>query len=346
MQIGGKLKSPENKGADVVAKSNDFEIVTEKYKSDETQLPSGHATKVRKIETLSGTYVEKELNETGRFSVKPEDRKNWWDNSQKKSKQNSDAVRAKQNVAYVVPKTHISHGKVREEFASGVRWRDAIGDLSPADKVWAYKALAEFVNDMSELRPVMAVERPQLYCLPVRESETLAKILAGWDEKYVSADDKKLIQDIYDYMMHVPENTQLVYGHNDLHGDNIIIDLEKRQIAIIDFECAGSQPMMDTMYFGTLGGNKEFWDYVNGLPRTTNPKLKWNYVPEHRELLSFLRWGTFSVQLEGVEKMSKKIANECKRIRPIFAAAKLKQKLSQEKSDCALVPMSHYEQEF
>lgn len=328
----------------MATKSNDFEIVTDKYKSVDAELPAGHATKVRKIETLSGTYVEKELNEAGRFSVKKEDRKNWWDNSQKQSKQNSDAVRAKQSQSYVVPKTHISHGKVREEYVSGVRWRDVIEKMSEADKVWAYKALAEFVNDMSELRPVMNAEQPQLYCLPVRDSETLAKILAGWDEKYVSASDKELIQDIFDYMINVPENTQLVCGHNDLHGDNIIVDLDKRQIAIIDFESVGSQPMMNTMYFGTVGFQK-FWDYVNALPRTTNPNLKWNYIPEHKDLLGFLRWGTFNVQIEGVEQMAERIAAECKRVRPIFAAAKLKQKTSHENRRADLVPRSHCERD-
>lgn len=328
----------------MVVKADAFQIVTEKLKDENIESPSGHATKVRKIDTLSGEYVVKELNENGRFGVKEEDRKQWWENSQKKSKFNSDEIRAKQNPAYMVPKTHIAHGKVREQFASGVRWRDVIGTMSHADKVWAYKALAEFINDMSELRPIEKVEQPQLYCLPVRDTEMVAKIVGGWDEKYVSAEDKKLIQDIFEYMINVPENKTLVYGHNDLHGDNIIVDLEKRQIAIIDFECVGGQPMMNTMYFGALGDSKEFWDYVNGLPRTTNPDLKWNYVPEHRELLSFLRWGTFSVQLEGVEKMSKKIANECKRMRPIFAAAKLKCGVA-AKQKMPIVPMAHYEKE-
>ncbi len=328
----------------MVAKSDSFEIVTDKYKSDDADLPSGHATRVRKIDTLSGVCVIKELNENGRFSVKKEDRKQWWDDSQKNAKIHSDAVRAKQNTAYVVPKTHIAHGKVREEFVSGVRWRDIIEKMSPADKVWAYKALAEFVNDMSELHPVVKTEQPQLYCLPVRESSVVSKILAGWDEKYVSVSDKKLIQDIFDYVINVPENRLLVHGHNDLHGDNIIVDLDKRQIAIIDFESVGSQPMMNSMYFGTIGF-KEFWDYVNKLPRTTNPNLKWNYIPEHKDLLSFLRWGMFNVQLEGVEKMADKIAAECKRMRPIFAAAKLKQKTSHESLCADLVPISHYERD-
>ena len=142
----------------------------------------------------------------------------------------------------------------------------------------------------------------------------------------------------------MPENKLLVYGHNDLHGDNIIVDLDKRQIAIIDFECAGSQQMMNSMYFGTCGGIKEFWDYVNSLPRTTNPDLVWNFVPEHRQLLEFLRWGTFNVQLEGVEKMAEKIASECKRMRVIFAAAKLKQ-MDTLKKKMPIVPMAHYEKE-
>ncbi len=329
----------------MVVKADGFQIVTEKLKDENIESPSGHATKVRKIDTLSGEYVVKELNENGRFGVKKEDRKQWWENSQKKSKFNSDEIRAKQNPAYMVPKTHIAHGKVREEFASGVRWRDVIGTMSHDDKVWAYKALAEFINDMSELRPVEYVDNPRgLDCLPVRETDVVAQIVGGWDDKFVSPADKRFIQDVYEYMTNVPENKCMVYGHNDLHGDNIIVDLEQRQIAIIDFECAGSQQMINSMYFGTYGGMQIFWDYVNSLPRATNPDLVWNYVPEHRELLSFLRWGTFSVQLEGVEKMSKKIANECKRMRPIFAAAKLKCGVA-AKNKMPIVPMAHYEKE-
>ena len=79
---------------------------------------------------------------TGRFSVKKEDRAQWWMNSQKKSKEISDEVRAKNNPAYFVPKTYISHGRVYEDFATGVRWRDAWKDMTPDDKRWAFSVLA------------------------------------------------------------------------------------------------------------------------------------------------------------------------------------------------------------
>ena len=247
-----------------------------------------------------------------------------------------------------MPKTFIAHGKVREQFASGKRWREVIKVLPKEDKEWAYKALAEFVNDMSELRPVKYQENiiNNMPRFPIKNVDDLIKLLDTWDEKYVSNEDKKLIVDIYKYLCVIPENEVVVFGHNDLHGDNIIIDVEKRQIAIIDFEMAGYRLMADVLYRGILD-SEDFWQYVNMLPRTTNPNLLWTFIPEHRALKKFLSWGYYEIiELgKGVESMSDIIKEQCKRIRTIFATAKLKSNVYTEKQKMPLVQMSHYEKE-
>lgn len=315
-----------------------FEIVTS-ANARKTNLLSGHATVVQPMKSLVGDIVVKEHKETVGSETDAD-----WLAKQKNAKLIADEIRKKNNPAYIVPRTFISHGKVREEFVSGQRWRDIIKTLSPQDKEWAYKALAEFINDMSELRPIKydnnirSVSR-----LPIKGIKELSSILDTWDEKYVSVEDKQLIKDIYEYLSSIPENKLMVFGHNDLHGDNIIIDLDKRQIAIIDFEMSGYRPVGNVMYNGIMDFDR-FWEYVNKLPRTTNPNLYWEFIPEHRDLNKFLSWGYYEIVHlgKGVKSLSKEIKQQCKRIRPIFATAKLKRKKILERQKMPLVLTSHY----
>jgi predicted CopG family antitoxin len=60
-----------------------------------------------------------------------------------------------------------------------------------------------------------------------------------------------------------------------------------------------------------------------------------------------LSWGYYEIiELgKGVESMSDIIKEQCKRIRTIFATAKLKSKVYTEKQKMPLVQMSHYEKE-
>lgn len=325
-----------------------FQIVTPDDAAEQVDLPSGHATVVKKIETLTGDVVVKEINEqTGKFNVSGDERVVWWMNAQKKAKEYSEAVRKKENSAYLVPKTYIAHGKVREQYVSGQRWRDVFKGLSQQDKIWAKKALAEFINDMTELHPIKYDDSVRsVPTLRIKGPAELAKGLETWDEKYVSTEDKQLIQDIYEYLSQVPENRTLVWGHNDLHPDNIIIDLEKRQIGIIDFELAGYGSAFCSMYWGIFQ-SPEFWDYVNKLPRSKNPDYQWNFVPEHLELFKFLRWGYCEIVRDGksLESMSEKLKVECERIRYVFARAKTKSQAATQKQKMPLVPMSHYDRD-
>lgn len=327
-----------------------FQIVTNESDAQKNNLPSGHATSARRQQTLNQDIVVKEINEeTGRFSVKKEDRAQWWMNSQKKSKEISDEIRAKNNPAYFVPKTYISHGKVYEDFATGVRWRDAWKDMTPDDKRWAFSVLAEFINDMSELRPCkIDTSNRALSTLPIKGPDDLAKFLGRIDDKYMSVADKELIQEIYEYLVQTPEHQMMVFGHNDLHGDNIIVDLENRRLAIIDFECSGYKTAFATMYARAMYAFPEFWEYINKLPRAQNPDLTWGFRKEHHDLYNFLDWGYRAIAIYGNEpkSMAYEIKVECAKARVLFKRVKEENtKSKNSESKMTPVPMSHYERE-
>lgn len=311
----------------------------------------GHATVVRKRSALDKDIVVKEINQDGVFDEKMtgEDRKNWWLESQKNAALISDEIRAKNNPAYFVPRTYISHGKVYEEFASGNRWRDIYKDISSEDLDWIFMGLAKFINDMSELRPIKYVDKVSKVCgLPqIKSSYDLQRKLSKVDEKYISAKNKKLIQDIYDYLLQVPENKIMVFGHNDLHGDNIIIDIDEKQLSIIDFECAGYESAFKTMYVRGMFDYPFFWQCINELPRTKNSNFSWGFVSEHRDLYKFLRWLHNELLRNGksLESMSREIAMKCGVISFIFEDAKFNQQEKIEKQKMPMVKMSHYEKE-
>ena len=320
-------------------------------KSDDVQQPetlSGHLTMVHQQKTLTGDIVVKNLSpKTKYMDINKEDTPQRWLDSQKNAKKIADEIRAKNNPAYFVPKTFIAHGKVREQFASGKRWCDVFKTLSPQDKEWACKAIAELINDMSELRPVKYNKHGRnLPSIAIKGPEKLAEMLQKCDDKYISKANKKLIQDIYEYLMNVPENKMMVFSHNDLNGGNIIIDLEKRQVSVIDFEMAGYSSAFDIMYSGMFD-SPGVWQYINHLPRSNNTKLSWNFVPEHGELYKFIRWGWANFVRDGMslEQMSDTIKKNCDKVRFVFAQAKARAKMSAKKEKMPLVPMSHYEKD-
>lgn len=325
-----------------------FQMLGESKSTELKEMLFGHATSVTRRPTQNQDIVIKEINEEfGMFPVDSDEVQEWWMKSQKQAKKISDELRAKNNPAYLVPRTYIAHGKVREDFMSGWRWRDIWKDLTPQDREWAYKALAEFINDMSEMRPIeLDFRNKSLSGLRVKGAAGLKKFLDDMDKKYISADNKKLIVDIYNYLLCTPEHRMMVFGHNDLHGDNIIIDLEKRQLAIIDFECAGYKPAFETMYTRGMFDSSDFWDYVNKLPRTKNPNWSWDFRSEHRDLYKFLRWGYNAVMSHGKspESMAYEIKVECDKARRLFERVK-EENAKGKNSESKMTPvlMSHYE---
>ncbi|MBQ8255534.1 MAG: phosphotransferase [Alphaproteobacteria bacterium] len=325
--------------------SKEFKVIKKEEIEEPQDFPFGHATSVRRQETSSGDVVVKQINKKGPlpFNVNEQSAKKlMWMAGQQNGKKIADEIRKKNNPAYFVPRTFISHSKVREQFASGQLWRDVIDTLSPEEKKWAYKALAEFINDMSELRPVRAADEGFGLSSSIRTSDDMAKALDGVDEQFLSAEDKRLFQDVYDYLSQIPENQIMVFGHNDLHGGNILIDTEKKQLSIIDFELSGYRTAFDTMYTFGLLRVPELWEYVNKLPRSTNPNLTWHFIPEHVQLHKFLVCRYYDII--GSEKHlryhSAEIKRECMAMRLVLAQAKLKAKEISERQVMALVPVS------
>ena len=324
--------------------SKQFKVIKKDEDDNTSDFSFGHMTSVRRQETLNGDIVVKQMN-----AIKE---KNpvlrganllVWLGRQQDGKKIADEIRKKNNPAYFVPRTFIAHGKVREQFASGQLWRDVIATMSQEDKEWAYKALAEFVNDMSELRPVQHLSKEQSVArIGVKSSEEMTQILDGVDEKYLDQEDKQLIQDVYDYLSQIPENNLMVFGHNDLHGGNIIIDLEKKKLSIIDFELSGYRTAFEVMYsFGPLKV-PEFWEYINKLPRSTNPNLNWTFVLEHAQLHQFLTMQLYNIRGPGnyLQKHNAEIKRQCMSMRLVLAQAKLKAKEMSKKQKMALVPVS------
>ena len=203
----------------MLTQGTDFIIVESNKGADVTM--SGHGTTVRRVKTLNGDIVEKNINPEGAF----QDDSDRWMQLNVNAKQIADEMRAKNNSAYVVPRTFISHGKVRESLAAGVTLRNAIKDnpqwLSQ-NHDWIVPAIAAFINDMSELRPVKYLDKnPSLGGVRIRNVSELRRALNYRGPDVVSPEHQKLIEEIYNFLCDCPENKEMVFGHNDLHPDNI-----------------------------------------------------------------------------------------------------------------------------
>ena len=317
---------------------NDFTVTVTQNATDD-DLPSGHATAARWRKTLNGDIVEKKPNPRGVFAnlvVK-------WRGKMRHAKQVADEIRAKKNPAYDVPKTFISHDKVYENFASGKLLRDMPQQWIDENKGWIINAVAEFINDMSELYPVKYDnENPALGDIPIKNIDELSVLLNSHGEDFLSKKDKKLILDVFAYLRDLPENKTFIFGHNDLHGGNIVVDLENKRVSIIDFDMAGYKSLFYTMYT-FFDGTKEMWAKVDRLPRAKNPNLRWDYDADIFELNKFLRWVVVEMRVDrDLNRLKTKINKQCEYVRRIFATVQVKKKAKFVEEKSMIVPMSHY----
>lgn len=232
---------------------------------------SGHGTVVRRRETLTGDIAEKTHKTTGNFAYTSD----VWMTKVKNARDVADRIRALNNPAYDVPKTHISHGKVYETFAIGTKMRDLSCEYIEQNKDWIYLAIAHFMNDMSELAPITHRNNSEVnHVNPKRLDELLKKL-----EPHLSPDDRDFIRKVHKYVRDLPENSMMVFAHNDLHPDNIIIDTESKRVSIIDFEMAGPAPKLSVMY--SKNPIEEYVQkYAQNLPRFKNPTFQWDYEPK------------------------------------------------------------------
>ena len=317
---------------------NDFTVTVTQNATDD-DLPSGHATAAWRRKTLNKDIVEKIPNPRGVFAnlvVK-------WRGKMQQAKRIVDEIRAKKNPAYDVPKTFISHDKVYEEFASGKLLRDMPQRWIDENKGWIINAVAEFINDMSELRPVKYEnDNPSVGMVGVKNIDELSVLLNSRGEDFLSEKDKKLILDVFTYLRDLPENKTFIFGHNDLHFGNIFVDVDNRRVSIIDFDMAGYKSLFYTMYT-FFDGTKEMWAKVDRLPRAKNPNLRWDYDADIFELNKFLRWVVVEMRVDrDLNRLKTKINKQCEYVRRIFATVQVKKKAKSVEEKSMIVPMSHY----
>lgn len=306
---------------------------------DNENLPSGYATTARRRKTSNGDIVEKNPNPRGVFAnlvVK-------WRKKMSHAKQIADEIRAKKNPAYDVPKTFISHDKVYENFASGKLLRNMSKEEINKNSDWLINAVAEFINDMSELYPVKYQDdNPCVGTVGVKNIDELSVLLNSHGEDFLSKKDKKLILDVFAYLRDLPENKTFVFGHNDLHGGNIVVDLENKRVSIIDFDMAGYKSLLYTMC-ASYGDVYDLWNTVAKLSRVKNPNLRWGYDVNVFELNKFLRWVVVEMRTDkDLDRLKTKINKQCEYVRKIFATVRIKKKAKSVEEKSAIVPMSHY----
>ncbi len=225
----------------------------------------GQSTVITYRQTLTGDFIRK----TSRLGVCP----TTWLADMGRAKSISDQVRALNNPAYNVPRTYISHGKVYEEIAPGTKMRDLPKSYTQQNSDWQMPSMAHFINDMSELRPVFYIgQNDRVGNMNLYDVNCFLSQTGGM----LASQDQDLIRSIFMYLCALPENSQMVVSHNDLHGGNIVVDALNRRLSFIDFEMAGPASKLSVLYSNVFGGNA-LWEYINELPRKTNPELQWDY---------------------------------------------------------------------
>ena len=301
---------------------------------------SGWSAIATKKPTLSGfDIMDKVVRPDGDAADNPD---GWYDR-QKYAARITDMLRAKNNPAYVVPRAFVSHGHVRDEFIDG----KSIGELSSKYRRKINKELTvpigQLVNDMSELFPVRKSNPTTFIDLPVKSVDELNAMMNGCN---ISRDRQKVIREIFEYLRDLPENREMVFTHGDLNNSNILFK-ENKPLGIIDFDRAGFHSMADVMY--REFPSADIWKYVNGLQRTTNPDLRWNYNQDIFELYRFLQYSIAEmgnyIQKSGFIRMCICYASVDALITGVqnkFARLVRSRKLNAERVSAALVPVSHY----
>ncbi len=308
----------------------------------------GHGTRVMRRKSLNGDYVEKTVRDDGDFA----DDVGAWMDSSIGAKDISDAIRAKNNPAYTVPKTFISHGHVREELASGEQLRDMGRNFVSDNQDWVIPALANFINDMSELQPVKRPRATQsVRHMSVRNVSDLEFLMMIMPHQLPRKDMNFLVK-VYKYLRDLPENQTLVFAHADMHSGNIMVDAENKKVTIIDFEMVNWISQLQAMYIKRATANAQLWEYVNKLPRTTNPDLTWEY-DEHKhtlfsnmgEVVRVIRNSIYEPEKNKRINLDEFFEQYIYHMRVVWGMIKIVERKRKKKPApvTAIVPKSHYE---
>ena len=94
---------------------------------------------------------------------------------------------------------------------------------------------------------------------------------------------------MYEYLRNLPENQIMVCAHNDLHIGNLFWNNDKKLVSVIDFEMSGYRSKLGVMYGTGFTNVADLWACVDGLPRTKNPDLNWNFDSDKSILYGTLR---------------------------------------------------------
>lgn len=321
--------------------TGDSFVVLESDASDAARdSHSGWSATATKMSNLSGFDVmDKVVRPDGDAADNPDE----WYNRQKYAARITDMLRAKNNPAYVVPRAFVSHGHVRDEFIAG----KPVSDLSSKYRRKITKELTvpigQFINDMSELFPMRKSHPTTFIDLPVKSVDELSRMM---NECKISRDRQKIIREIFEYLRDLPENREMVFTHGDLNNSNMLFS-ENKPLGIIDFDQAGFHSMADIMY--REFPSADIWKYVNGLQRTTNTDLHWNYNQDIFELYQFLQYSitemSNAIQKCGFIRMCVAYASVEAMVMSIeekYARLKRSRKLDAERMPTSLVPITHY----
>lgn len=327
--------------------TSDFVILPDNTKE---QTWNGHGTVVKPRSTLTGDFVQKQVSPQGVFK----DNHDIWLSKVKNARLIADEIRAFNNPAYYVPKTYISNGKVYEEKAAGVMLAHLPQGYLSENKDWLIPAAANFINDMSELRPVKIDKKathryafPGLWFPNRKDMEELPKRFP-----FISESDWNLIWSVHRYLISLPEAQELVFSHNDLNGGNVFVDDEHKRVTFIDFEMAGYVSKMALMYLGGVHKVPELWDYINNrLERKINKDLTWNYNKDIDQLYRLICFVSIGIRRNITENI-KKIPERCAEIRKFIQDKKIKFKIAAygmkphtASSVRSIVPISHYQKD-
>ncbi len=331
-------------------KTTDFVRVPSIDKPQETF--SGVSTIVTRHPTLSGgDMVEKHLKQDGVMKDSPEK----WAKSIIYARQISQEIRAIANPAYDVPKTFISNGKVREQAAQGKIVRELRYEVLCENWDKFIPAMAHFINDMSELRPVRSrrTNEKTTRDICVRNSKDLVNMLTKKVSGILSPENIKKITNAYAFMDDLPENQEMVFAHNDLHQGNILMDPATGRVSIIDFELSGYQSKFAIMYAKKTTAVPELWEYINKLPRSKNPNLTWEFDINKSNMFRLIQQITlsiinFSPKTAGeadINKLVCEAGHVCRQLDFYMGAISVSQ---MEKSNDVMtrslpVPMSHFD---
>ena len=159
-----------------------------------------------------------------------------WLDKQKYSSDIAAHVAGMKNPAYFVPKTleitadENGNPVVRKERATG-HALDAqyVATLSSADMDIIYRAIANFINDMAHVRPIMS-QREML------DTDIAFADVLNNAKTYLSPDEANIVLRAKDWFDNAStDDAAVVFAHGDMNGDNIFYDDKTHTVSFLDF---------------------------------------------------------------------------------------------------------------